>query len=391
MKTKKVKPRSKGAMKKALKIAFSEAKMARGMREDVASEKELKGLDDAVVSLSKAFEEQDHTAFTHAENEVAKAIDKLYPSKNPRMREYVEMFVVAIAIAMGLRTYFIQPFKIPTGSMQPTLYGITVSTTNGDGTYLKPGMMDTFPLAVIKYLGSGRSYKSVSAKFSGYVNITQDQNNRKWYATISRAPGRDVLSRHRIYHPLKGRHFKPGQLVKKGDLLWQGEVVTGDHILVNKMKYHFFPPKRGEVIVFSTQNTKITDEDTYYIKRLIGLPGETVSLGPSAALQDPEHGKLYINGEEVTSPEHFQEWEYEYGGRLSGSQHSFTLAEKQYTAFGDNIYSSSDGRIWGSFPEENLLGPAFTVYWPFWKRFGSASRSVDWPVDRDDADQSPRL
>src|SRR3984885_2554177 len=50
---------------------------------------------------------------------------KQYP--NPVWRENVEVLLVAIAVAMGIRTFFLQPFKIPTGSMQPTLYGITSS------------------------------------------------------------------------------------------------------------------------------------------------------------------------------------------------------------------------------------------------------------------------
>jgi len=130
-------------------------------------------------------------------------------------------------------------------------------------------------------------------------------------------------------------------------------------------------------MVFSTENIPSLTPGTHYIKRMCGMPGETISIRPP---------HLLINGKEVNQPamigkiaacEKFAPWAPNYAGfTLPGMPRQFAkslmmpedkvdLAHNEYYALGDNSRNSLDSRFWGTVPEQNLLGPATLVYWPF--------------------------
>lgn len=132
----------------------------------------------------------------------------------------------------------------------------------------------------------------------------------------------------------------------------------GDHILTNKMAYDFkLPftemsltktgePKRGDVMVFIYPN----DESINFVKRVIGLPGETLKI---------ESNKLYINNEELN--EDYLPIE----SRTAIYLHQFevTIPEDMYFVMGDNRENSLDSRYWGFVPRKNVKGKAFKVLW----------------------------
>ena len=101
----------------------------------------------------------------------------------------------------------------------------------------------------------------------------------------------------------------------------------GDNLLVDKLTYRFRDPKRYEIVVFPYKY----EEDTYYIKRIIGLPGETVQI---------IDGYVYINGEKLKK---------DYGAEVmqdSGiAEEPITLGEDEYFVLGDNRNHSSDSRV----------------------------------------------
>jgi signal peptidase I len=164
----------------------------------------------------------------------------------------------------------------------------------------------------------------------------------------------------RFAHPLK----QPGDQVSAGDILWSGIVVSGDHLFVERLSYRFGKPKRGDIVVFRTAGIESLPPNTFYIKRVAGLPGERIRIEPPF---------LIVNDQKVTNPEIFSTISsesdgyagFELGGRLSTPTDEFTLGPDEYFVLGDNTRNSADSRYWGPVPEKNIVGRATRIYWPF--------------------------
>ncbi len=116
-----------------------------------------------------------------------------------------------------------------------------------------------------------------------------------------------------------------------------------DYLIVDELSYRFSEPARGDVVVFRYPK----DPSVFFIKRIIGLPGETVSIrkgmvsvttanGSTLTLSEP-----YVTAEDAT-----------YNGKV-------TLVEDEYFVMGDNRPNSSDSRVWGPLPKEDLIGRVF--------------------------------
>lgn len=126
----------------------------------------------------------------------------------------------------------------------------------------------------------------------------------------------------------------------------------GDNLLVDKISYRFEDPKRFDIIVFPFRYA----EKTFYIKRIIGLPGETVYID--------EAGTIYINGEPLE--EHYGKEVIKNPGR---AYEEIVLGEDEYFVVGDNRNNSSDSRdpVVGNIKREELLGKAWMRIWPMEK------------------------
>ena len=273
-------------LRKMVKHLLREARHARHMREDITSKEKIDGLLKAEQAFRSAYQSQDGQQIEKRAQELMNRIVEVYPRRrHGKIRENIEIVVVALAVAMGFRTYFIQPFKIPTGSMQPTLYGIVHKAQDGRSA------MDRFPLNLMTFFLFGEKYSEVTSKVTGYIDPEYDENEEYFRIKIA---GQEHLIDKNL-----ARHFEPGSFVRKGAVLATGRVKRGDHIFVNKVKYNFVRPKRGDIVVFSTEN--ITDprvrKNSYYIKRLAGLPGEQISI-------DPPY--LVVNGKRIDEPSPFK-------------------------------------------------------------------------------------
>jgi len=117
---------------------------------------------------------------------------------------------------------------------------------------------------------------------------------------------------------------------------------NGEYILVNRLAYKTGHPERGDIIVFSFP----ADEGQDLIKRVIGLPGETVKIGD---------GSVTINGQELQEPYIAQDPLY-FG--------EWTVPEGYLYVLGDNRNDSRDSHQWGLLPVENVIGKSVLIYWP---------------------------
>lgn len=126
----------------------------------------------------------------------------------------------------------------------------------------------------------------------------------------------------------------------------------GNLLLVNKLAYKWGEPKHGDVIVFHYQGSKNDD----YIKRLIGLPGDVVTV---------KNRIVYVNDIGLTEP---------YIADLPAYEGSWTVPEGNVFVLGDNRNNSSDSHQWGFVDMKDIVGKALFIYWPL-----DAARSLTMP------------
>ena len=122
-------------------------------------------------------------------------------------------------------------------------------------------------------------------------------------------------------------------------------IETNDKVIVTNFSYWVNDPQRGDIIVFKYPEDTKKD----YIKRCIGLPGETVEFKDSC---------LYVNGQLIEEP-------YLPEGLVFEDYGPVTVPEGCYFMCGDNRNHSADSRSWGFLPEDLIIGKAQVIYWPF--------------------------
>jgi len=374
-------------------------------KRDILPETKLKEITTLRSSLEDAMRARDKTRIDTLSSEINSVCEKALPAaERSDIADNIEVFFVAIVIAFGIRSYILQPFKIPTGSMQPTLYGLVATHTVEDET---PNL-----LMQCKDWLTGSSYYNVVANHSGYLDAREPLTEHSFmgFFTHTRlhftdgetqwiwAPMRQLATDQQftlgfwnylnLPVSIDGTAITPdaqtlqnvrgaaGGYVSKGQLLARGTIKTGDNVLVNKFAYHFRQPSRGEVFVFTTKNIRGIENrgdfdklqgSQHYIKRLVGVPGDTLEV------KSPQ---LWINGRSAEEPgiQRVAGMQGDYKGygniELLTQGKSVKLQEDQYWAMGDNSYQSSDSRYWGHVPERNLVGPALFCYFPLGRNWG---------------------
>jgi signal peptidase I len=303
-------------LKQSRELVAAARKLVR-IHRDVLEPAKVQAVSSASSVLASQIKARDIDGVQTARDRLEKLLDQVFP-RPPQagLRENVEVLLVAVIVAMGVRTFFVQPFKIPTGSMQPTLYGV-------------------FPQENQPPLLYSERRPSVPEKIFGIALLG------------------------RIYEDI-------------------GYRTRGDHIFVDKISYHFRKPERGEVIVFET--TDIPDipassRGKFYIKRLVALGGDTVQVNPPYALVNgkildgrPAFKRIYSRQNGYSGyiiPESYPPPKY-----IRSRDDVYQVPSEGLFVLGDNSSSSLDGRFWGAVPSRSLVGRAFMVYWPFSRRFG---------------------
>lgn len=356
---------------------------------------------------------------------------RLYPANS--MVENVEFFLVAAIVILGLRAYFVQPFKIPTNSMWPSYYGMTAevfkageepgllrkagrlvalgainhrAVAPADGEVMIPVFrnyqpafterngrsMLIFPATLHSYLFqvAGQEVRvEVPAEFNFTDVLDQAFGGEPGgfletlRAGTARAGSNIESSTFRVRggeQPLETRVFwvPTGKMVRKGEPIVSFDILTGDLLFVERISYNFVKPEVGSAFVFRTENIHSEEmQDAagnqirqYYVKRLVGLPGDQLEVRP------PE---LYRNGKPIDGSAAFGKnarKEGLYPGYINGGLlppgATLKIPENSYFAMGDNSPRSKDSRAWGFVPDKDVVGRPLFIYYPLTSRWGPA-------------------
>lgn len=131
----------------------------------------------------------------------------------------------------------------------------------------------------------------------------------------------------------------------------QPTVEINDRVFIEKLSYRFQDPERGDIIVFQAPQKALDAAQSKtkdaYLKRLIGLPGETIEV---------RDGKVYVDGTVLHEDYIKAPPAYTWGPHV--------VPEGEYLVLGDNRNGSSDGHVWGFLPEETIIGKATARFWP---------------------------
>lgn len=125
---------------------------------------------------------------------------------------------------------------------------------------------------------------------------------------------------------------------------------NGEYLIANKLVYKFSNPSRGDVIIFKYDATQD------FIKRVIGLPGDLVSI---------RDGRIYVNNKQLDESAYLESTVYTNGGNFLHEGETLTVPADSYFVCGDNRPHSSDSRDFGPIKKEQIKGRAWIVYFPF--------------------------
>ena len=457
--------------------------------------------------------------------------EKVPKKKYEAVAENLDVLLVAFSLAFAVRALFLQPFKIPTSSMQPTLHGVNLyddldqRSGLGDKTvaqYLREDLgqnvakeSDGKLRHFLNALYYGQSYGDVTAKYTGRAFIgpvsMREVAQKGLGVPLLQSFSKIETNSETLYLPIpfhkldseSSKFLANSNMIYADQKIFKGVSEDGDHLFVNRVVYNFRDPKRGDISVFMTHNILENDlplRGKFYIKRLIGIPGDTLRIRNDERNIDSDQyhqsGKVYLvneNGDEIPlSEEHHKSFKKIYSGKAGYHGHTqayksrpslvktdngayithqnglrmaiwnkneqgyvydkpavtgqheaakthwfkhklnqrdsetfelytdeehiyfkkinyntfklksikrkdgyeasfedgydeYKLGKNQYFMLGDNSNSSLDSRYWGPVPRQNIIGTAFSVFWPFSHRWGFADNYEPPKVDTKEA------
>lgn len=141
----------------------------------------------------------------------------------------------------------------------------------------------------------------------------------------------------------------------------ENTIMTGDRLFGNRLVYYFRDPQRGEIAIFETPDPA-AEKGTLYIKRVIGLPGETIEFREGEIYITPVDGEKFHLEEPYLKEEIMQR-------ELKVNNQTITLGEDEFFMCGDNRNSSCDSRYWGPVKRKAIKAKALLRYWGGFKTF----------------------
>lgn len=385
--------------KKKLAKLRSEVALCRHNDDDILGGDAKEKLDALLLDMKTLPAAESAERYGEFEGRFRKAVP---PYRYQTIRGLLDLLLVVGAVAFGIRALFLQPFRIPTSSMQPTLYGIHYI----DAEHAVNPLLGKLPEPLEWLLFSTRR-ADATVKTGGELDVNSVFATGNFFAdstaftiggTRYKLPGdpRKVIE----YTGLRpGREYRPGETLAKG---W---LSMGDHLFVERWSIYMTPLKRGDVMVFTTEGLtaegrRLSDlSGFFYIKRLAGLPGDTLKIADDVLMIKPA-GETEFRPVREIAPAFDKVYSGNggYQGHLGGMGklvasplQEYVVPEDHYFMLGDNSRFSLDSRFFGAVPRRNLVGRAWVVFWPFSRRWGFVDRAapLEVPTGRPSAETFP--
>jgi signal peptidase I len=397
--------------KKARKEATEVLHLARKIydyRKDVISEDDRVALENVIERLHHLIKSKSDIieGVKRVQGEAEAVMKRTGGSFYPKsfLAENSEMLLFAAILAIGIRSFFLQPFKIPTNSMYPSYNGMTAEVYVGD-TGPNPAER------AFRLLSLGAAHHKVVAPEAGELAISTERAvvpGRKWLVLPTKKirytfyiddspvsldlplefdirqvvdPLTQNASRSMGRLPDGTRVLKTGIQVEEGEPAFSFDLLTGDQLFVDRFSYHFVRPDVGDPIVFRTDNLENIDRDNkgkYYIKRAVGGPDDTIQIDPPGLILNgaPAVGADAFESNRI-GEENFSGYVFPMSSRnyplpFWSGEEPLTIPEGNYFAMGDNSPNSADSRMWGFVPQTEIVGRAVFIYYPFSHRWGPA-------------------
>lgn len=177
------------------------------------------------------------------------------------------------------------------------------------------------------------------------------------------------------FMPVPVTEFKISTGAMEPTLRGAGDGNTPDHVVVDRFSYLFSKPKRGDLVVFETSSIDgishyLDAGEIYFVKRLIGLPGEKIEI---------KDGSVFADGRRLGESDGIPPIEYTNYNRKKDDV--YIISDSEYFVLGDNSPKSADSRLWGYVPESAIIGKVTKIYFPFARmgtpRFKPTDREQD--------------
>ena len=377
----------KGSLAKKVSDYKNAAARILHCEDEILSAKEKETLKSVIADAGKV--ELEKTSVESFVSSASERIETAFPKNSVfhTIRDWLDVIAVALAVAFGIRALYLQPFKIPTSSMQPTLFGIHYAEKKSFpdlGPALNYAFFTTRKVQ-IETKDGGRPYY-ISEKGGLMPTVTFGIGTQSF--TV---PG----SAKELRAYFDGRmEFSPGEKICDG---W---LSLGDHLFVDRFSIHFLGLNRGDVVVFTTEGIEYPPNPLggfYYIKRLVGMPGDTLKIERGVLLVKPKGASGFKPVYEISGK--FKKVYSMKGGYqghvipeaspelkphmvLSEEGQEVLVPDDSYFMMGDNTTNSLDSRYWGFVPRRNIVGTAGVVFWPFSRRWGIADskEAIDTPT-----------
>lgn len=367
---------------------------------------------ESLAALARAF----RTAAPPAQVDAARAhlhataYACLEDPRRHRFKDAAEMAFSAVVVVLALRMFFATPMQVPSASMQPTLYGVTLENLLRRPDEAIPHGWQRW----VDRLVWGRTYYHLRAATPGRLRAAEPpqpvtsvwgrllrlrqqrfQVGETWYTlTLPRLELPPIEGLPPDWLFLFHAGINPEHDYRAGEDLIKLAVTAGDHVLIDRLSVNFRRPRRGEIVVFRALDLPRLRENAFYIKRLVAFGGETVQIG------DDRH--VRINGQRLDAQTPRFEALYSFRGPPREGEYSGHIHDGHARALrlrpgvlapefpngrtvrrvapggvfvlGDNTVSSYDSRKFGDLPQAAIVGRLLAVYWPVSPRFSFAVR-----------------